>query len=187
MSLNYKSNRFVMPVLILLLLASCVPAWQVVTPEVVKVGNSTLRLPQTWLYLNQNGDSILASTDGPFIQTIHAGLESYDRAFITTEQFVSENTLLLEVMDYYIAEIQEFNSEVQYDVVSREAIRLSDTDAFKVTLEYKTQLGLRVRQQFVGLNHADGMYLLSYSAPVIHYFDKNLSDFNYVVSSFQLN
>ena len=182
------SNRIKTVVLLgLILLSACVPTWQLTQEKPPSLKMFEVELPESWLYLKDNsGKSIIASTDGPLIQRIFVGYETFDKAFAKTEREVTGDTLISEVMDYYIAEVKASNAELVFESEEKSLVEVSENEGFRVIMAYKNAKGLRFKKEIIGTRNQDGMFFLAYDAPVILYYEKSKPVFDDVVQSFKI-
>lgn len=173
---------------IFITVAGCVPNWKPVEPGAyVKEEGFSIVLPEGWLQLEgMDKNSIVASTDGPSLQSFAVVQKDLKKAFETTKVEVDANTLTYELMEYYIAEYKANSGDQVIEVESKEAAEMSGKDGFKVVLLYKNQEGLRFKQVTYGCMDESKLYLLSYHAPVLYYFDKNVADFESSARTFQI-
>jgi len=172
--------------LTLITLAGCVPSWTLVEPGAyVNEGNFSIVLPTGWLKIeNMNKNGLVASTDGPVLQSFAINHQSLEKAFKTTKAEINANTLSYELMEYYIAEVKANSTNQTVNIESKKAAMLSGKDGFRVVMQYKNEDGLRFKQITYGCINESEMYTLSYHAPVLYYFDKNVAEFETSTKSF---
>lgn len=182
-------NKLVKAVLAFVFLAivGCTPTWKPVGTAAYVQGDSfSIVLPRGWLQLEgMDKKSVIASTDGPFLQSFVASHKDIRTAFKATKAEVSADTLTYELMEYYIAESKANSGDQTVDVESKEAVEIAGEDGFKVVFLYKNQEGLRFKKVIYGCMNDSRLYTLSYHAPVLYYFDKNLPDFEASVKTFR--
>jgi len=172
----------------LIALTACVPNWKPVEPAAyVKQDGFSILLPEGWLKLeNPNNNSVVASTDGPNLQSFVVIQKELKDSFKTTKVEVDANILSYELMEYFIAEFKANSGDVVVEVESKEAAEVSGQDGFRVVFTYKNQKGLRFKQIVYGCNNASKLYTLTYHAPVLYYFDKNVAEFENSTKTFQI-
>jgi len=174
-------------VLAFITIASCaLPTWTRVESGVyVNEGNFSIVLPTGWLKIeNIDKTGILVSIDGPALQSFTIKHENFDKAFGTTKTEVTTDTLSYELMEYYIAEYKAKAGNRVIEVESKEAAMISGKEGFRVGMWYKNQGGLRFKQVTYGCINGSEIYTLTYHAPVLYYFDKNVVEFEASVKTF---
>ena len=186
--MKHTSLLILMMVMTLILSACATTTWKKVEPaNITYTGDRfTIKLPQGWMFM-QEEDTLLISKDGPDLQRILIASVSLDEAVPKEEETVSE-MLPSELADKFIAELkssQEFELP-SLTILSNEPISIAGNTGYSLHLTYKTDKGLRIEMLSAGFVNNKYFYTLSYSAPTLHFFNKDRSTFETVVSSFQL-
>ncbi len=145
-------------------------------------------LPTGWI-VRKKEDSILTFNDGPTLQPIQVKYLPHDEAFAKLERSSSPDMLPSELAELHIAELKASKDAGIYSlkVIKNEPVRISGRRAFSLHLSYKQESGLRYEMLVRGFVNGNGLYLLDYRAPSLHYFERDRSVFEALVQSFKTN
>ncbi len=148
----------------------------------------SVTLPTGWIARKQE-DSILTFKDGPSLQPIQVKYLPHDEAFPKLERSSSPGMLPSELAELHIAELKASRDTGIYSlkVIENEPERISGHRAFSLHLSYKQESGLRYEMLVRGFVNANGLYLMDYRAPSLHYFDRDRAVFEALVQSFKEN
>ena len=175
--------------LLLLLLSGCATTW-------VKVDDAGRRyqdehysatLPTGWLRLESN-DSLILSKDGILLQYISIQYRPHAKAFEKLEKNSSSTMLPSELAELTIAEFKATQEEglPSLEILHNAPIKLAGYTGFDIHLRYKTDAGLRIDMLLRGVVDESGFYLVKYSAPTLHYFERDRQTYEYLTESLQL-
>ena len=175
--------------LLAMLLSGCVSTW-------VKVDDSgrnyqheqySSTLPAGWLRI-ENDDGLVLSKDGILLQYISILYRPHEKAFKNTEKDTSATMLPSELAELTIAEIKAGQEEgvPSLRILRNEPVEIAGRTGFGLHLQYKTTDGLRMEMLLRGIVDEDGFYLVKYTAPTLHYFDRDRQVYEAVVKSIQL-
>lgn len=174
---------------LLLFLTACTTTWSYSDGPVSANGNRyTVSLPQGWTYLPVNGGTaLLATHDGPELQAIRV-LE-YDLA---EELPYSKNRIKadISVMDLTDAVFQEIFKSPGVNGPTLESAgpsKLDDTNGFKIVYSFSNEEGLRYRGLGTGAIRNNRLFIVTYSAPIRHYFERYDDSVDNTVASFRFS
>jgi hypothetical protein len=176
-------------VVVLLLLSGCAPTW-------VKVDDSgrnysgehySVTLPGGWLRL-ESDDSLILSKDGILLQLISIQFRPHENTFEKIEKDSSANMLPSELAQLAIAELKasQDDSLPSLEILRNAPLEIAGRTGFDIHLRYKTDAGLRMDMEMRGVVDANGFYLLKYSAPTLHYFERDWQTYVTLTESLQL-
>lgn len=177
---------FIVPVI-----AGCAPTtWvRVSKPEIVAPDQSfSIDLPVGWVLSTSQKDAIFVTKDGAFIQYIEASRVDHENALKNIKKSTSAALLPTELADLVIAnlsqQIQVGNASLL--VVSNEPASIAGHQGFRLHCQIKTTEGLRIERVSYGFVTQQGFFLLTYNAPTLHYFERDLPAFEQSVRSMRL-
>lgn len=171
---------------ILFSLAGCATWARIETPGMKGPDNRyTLEVPVGWVHAAFVKDSIVLSKDGPGLNLIEVKHRTKDQAFTATKAALTEDLLIGEVAEYFIAEFKA-SSETQVSHLSTEPATVSGLPGFKVRLETINAKGLVFDILAYGTRDDAFFYYLLYMAPRLYYYEKDLGQFEKLVASFRI-
>jgi hypothetical protein len=147
----------------------------------------TVDLPVGWIRQFTEGGELLASRDGFLLQTILIEKRPIKLAFPKTKQEAAETMLPSELAERAIAELKASGDQLgALTVLESEPALVSDREGFRLKVAYRTQRGVEVLREVVGVADKTRYYQLTYFAPRLHYFDRYQADFARTWASFKL-
>jgi hypothetical protein len=184
-----KISTWSIALVLVLLLPGCAMTW-------VKVDNAgkhyqdenySVTLPIGWLRLDSN-DSLILSKDGILLQHIGIQYRLHEKAFEKIEKNSSSTMLPSELAELTIAEFKATQDEglPSLEILHNTPVELAGHTGFSIHLRYKTDTGLRFDMLLRGVVDENGFYLIKYSAPTLHYFERNLQTYNSLTESLKL-
>ena len=181
--------RSISMLLCVLLLTSCAGSWTRVDDKSRVYQNShfTFNAPLGWMLLN-SGDSVSLSKDGPDLQRIGIVFNTADKAFPTIKKPASTDMLPSELAELTIAEIRvsQENGMPGMEVVSNKPVTIDGHQGFALHLRYKLDSGLRYESMVNGFVTPQGLYVLYFRAPTLHYFSRDQDAYNHIVETFRI-
>jgi hypothetical protein len=176
-------------VLILLLLSGCAATWVKVddTGQDYRGEHYNVTLPTGWLRLESNNILIL-SRDGILLQIISVQYRPHENAFEKIEKDSSANMLPSELAQLTIAELKATQEDglPSLEILRNAPVEIAGHTGFDIHLRYKTKAGLRMDTEMRGVVDESGFYLIKYSAPTLHYFERDRQAYVTLAESLQL-
>jgi hypothetical protein len=184
-------KRLIPLTLLTLLLAACAGQWTYVRDQEsrhISSGRYDLTLPAHWVML-QRGDSLIVSRDGPDLQKIVLTTRPLDEAFPKIKQHASRDALPSDLSAHFIAELRAEDEQglPSLKVEEEGPATLAGHPGFRVRASYSTGDGVRYHLLAYGAADDKGYVQLFYTAPAIHYFERNLADFEALRASLRLH
>ena len=184
-----KTSIWSLTLVLLILLIGCATTW-------VKVDDAGKRyqaehysatLPTGWLLL-ESKDSLVLSKDGILLQYISIQYRPHEKAFEKLEKDSSSTMLPSELAELTIAEIKATQDDglPSMEILHNAPVNLAGHTGFDIHLRYKTDDGLRIDTLLRGVVDENGFYLVRYSAPTLHYFERDRQTYNSLTESLQL-
>jgi len=172
---------------ITVLLNGCVAAWTKVTKGTAEDPGKafTIELPINWMRAGFKNDRITITRDGLEIHQIEAIRVEHDKAFKKLEKKSNDKMLPSELAELLIAELKQDKKMGNLRVITNSPAALDNTTGFRLFIEYRNDHGLRIERVVYGMVDKKGFYTITYQAPMIHYFDRDLEIYERMVSSFR--
>jgi len=172
-------------VLCLVFLAACTPpSWQLVETSHLQEpsGGFAADFPVGWAHFSI-ADTILASRDGVGLHFIKVHRWDLDKAFQQTKSKATAEMLPSELADAIIGELKA-DSEV-IEILDNRPAQIDGSKGVRLYLRFASQEGLRFDEVIYAFVDPQGLYALNYHAPTLHYFERDLGEFEKVVKSFK--
>ncbi len=157
-------------------------SWQDAPPTPVAHRHAAceITLPAGWIFLQRRqgdaGDLLIATRRGVALQSIRLTRLDNDKAFPAIEKPASPDMPGEELARRYVQDwAARFELDV-VDVIESSPAELGGEAGFRVHLAYRIG-GLRYQAIALGASTPRAFYLLSYSAPTLHYFDADRAAF----------
>lgn len=188
-------NRTSLRVAVLLagLLASAPAlAWKVVAegvPFVHKTGYS-IQYPAGWKWVKMPfGDETLATRDGPALQAIGVDFRKHKNAFRALRQDSTPAMMPQELADKLVAEATSARGLQNMEILSNEPLTLAGRPGFRLHLAYRVggdTGSVRYEEYVVGANSPQGIFVIFYRAPRLHFFQRDSDAFEKSLASFAI-
>jgi hypothetical protein len=167
------------------LVAGCAEAPPTKAPEPSKQPTvAGVITPEGWVQEYNAGGQLVASRDGYGLQLILVGARSSSDAFPAIKKGVSSNTLPSEVAELHIANIKAAGAE-QMEVLENEPAQIAGLSGYRLLLRHFDDRGLELRRVVYGAVDEKNSYRLTYEAPALYFFERDLPAFESMVNSFQ--
>lgn len=194
-------KRILLLGLIVILLGGCTTWTQVQkSNQQHKSGAYSVILPDGWMqweagrnkYMVAAGatkkniavERIQVTKDGPQLQYIDIIYFKKEDAFPHVKKKLTAGMLPSEVADYEIAELKARTGIAHMKVLKNAPAVIAGNPGFMLHVRYRNSGGLRIDEVVYGFNDDNGLYTVTYRAPVLHYFDRDYETFKSVVASF---
>lgn len=147
-----------------------------------------LEQPLGWnAILSADGDFLLLTKDGLDLQRIVVRRRSHAEAFPILASQTTADMLPSDLAELCIAELK---AETQGGIPSLKILRnepivVSGHTGFSLHLSYKMDKGLEYQLLVRGFVDEDGVFLILYRAPALHFFKRDVQAFEEVFSSFE--
>lgn len=176
-----------------LLVASPALAWKLVaegTPFTHKTGYS-IQYPAGWRWVKMPfGDETLATRDGPDLQLIAVDFRKHKGAFRALKQDSSPEMMPQELAQKLVAEATSARGLQNMEILSDEPVMLAGRPGFRLHLAYKSSVdagSVRYEEYVVGANSPQGIFIISYRAPHLHFFQRDGESFEKSLASFAIS
>ena len=181
--------RYALPLLASMLLTACATTqtWSLVDTAAATAPDKsfTAVLPVGWVRAVAVKDSVFITRDGAGIQFIELIKLSGDKAFPTIKQTTTGGMLPAELAELQIAEYKSREGLMGLEILENVPAKVSGENGFRLHTRFRNSSGLRYDSITYGIVSGDNYYMLTYQAPKLHYFDRDLATFEEVVRSFR--
>lgn len=181
----------IVPLAALLLLTGCVAGWEAVKPTAYSNGEAkySVKFPEGWNQIATRGGGIVASAYGPQLQRIELDYSKPKQAFKSQKKDAAPGMDPQELADAVIAELKASSEGETLDTLHVAPAMVGGKPGFRAELASKHTFqgdAIRYKQVVYGVTSANGLYVLRYEAPLLHYFELGLPAFEATVASFAL-
>jgi hypothetical protein len=145
----------------------------------------TVDLPVGWVRAPANSDAVLITRDGLGVQYIRVERRDSKDAFPKIKKASKPDIEPNELAELMIAEIKA-SARSPVEVMSNQPTGIAQRIGVRLQLQTRTAEGLRYQMVVYGLVDARGFYELTYHAPMLYYFQRDLPTFERVVQSFRV-
>jgi hypothetical protein len=176
----------------LLPLAGCVAGWQAV--KTVPYNNTgakySVTFPAGWKQIAlPGGRSVVASAYGPQLQSFQVEYSKHKQAFKSQKKDSNPEMEPQELADAVIAELKALPDNQTLETLKVAPAMVGGKPGFRAELASKRTFqgdAIRYKQIVYGVTNPNGLYVIKYQAPVLHYYDRDLPAFEATVKSFAL-
>lgn len=150
----------------------------------------TIQYPAGWRYMKMMfGDETVATRDGPSLQRIYVDFRKHKKAFRALNKDATPEMMPQELAEKVVAEIETACSCQDMEVLSDEPTTLAGRPAFRLHLAYRSAVdagSVRYQAFIVGANLPQGIFLVGYVAPVLHYFVRDIEAYDKALATFTI-
>jgi hypothetical protein len=150
----------------------------------------SIQYPPGWRWIKMPfGDETVATRDGAPIQAISVDFRKHRKAFRVLNQDSTPDMMPQELAQKIVAEATQARSLQNVEILSDEPTMLAGRPGFRLLVAYRTAVdagSLRYREIVVGANSPQGIFIVSYRAPVLHYFERDVATFEKSLATFAI-
>lgn len=167
----------------LVLLAGCATTWQK-AGGTFTAADYSLAMPEGWM-MHAEQKSLHASKDGVSLQNIWVVVMPLSEQRSDAKKTLKKGMLPEEVAEVIVDGLQSDQSLSQFMVAENVPVKIGGVEGFRLVYTFKRKK-LQYKSVYYGLLHGEKFYRLTYSAPVLYYFEKDVAAFEKIVQSFAL-
>jgi hypothetical protein len=143
-------------------------------------------LPQGWLENSSNDYTVtLLTRHGSDLDSIRIIRYDNDKAFPQTKKSSTPGENPGQLADDLMAEIKAESGITGFEVVTNEPSKLGGQDGVHLLTEFSDSEGVHYRQDDYLVCNTVGLYLVTFRAPVLHFYDLYHSAFLATMGSFK--
>lgn len=155
-----------------------------------KASGYSIQFPAGWRYQKMAfGDECLATRDGPYLQAVYVDYRKHKKAFPGIKKDATPDMMPQELAEKLVADITASRGLQNMQVLSDEPAELAGLPAFRLHLAYRTAVdagSVRYEEIVVGANSPQGIFVVHYRAPVLHYFTRDVVAYEQALASFTI-
>lgn len=145
-----------------------------------------VNLPSGWMRAPLVRDGVVVTRDGIGLQFIKVAKRAHSTAFPRIKKESKADMLPNELAEFIIAEIKSNQEMSGLEVISNQPTGIGQTVGVRLHVQMKNRDGLRYQMIMYALVDKRGLYEITYRAPVLYYFQRDLSIFEQTAQSFRL-
>lgn len=190
--MKYRNLRYTVVMAMVVASVGCAtaPKWSTSSGDGIYVdrhGGYSVSVPAGWQWVKfRPAAPLLATRDGPDLQAIRVYYRRHREAFPKIDKVSSADMLPGELAELFVADLRESLGIAAIEVVESVPVELAGRSGFRLELSMRNKSGLRYRSIAYGCASPKGLYVLIYHAPVLHYYDQHVAEFEESVRSFRL-
>jgi hypothetical protein len=169
-------------------------AWKLTAegaPFVHATSGYSIQFPAGWRWMKAPflADTI-ATRDGAALQVIGVDFRKHKNAFAAIKQHSTAEMPPQELAEKLVADATARNTLTNVEILSNQPTTLGGRPAFRLHLAYTQNVdtgGLRYEEIVVGANSPQGLFIVRYAAPKLHYFERSLTEFETSLATFTID
>jgi hypothetical protein len=174
-----------MPLLIcMLFIFSCASAAQERSLKKLPDADFSVDIPDGW-WKPEYTSKYLLTKDGPYLQYVLIQQRPLNKPFRNTKKKIKMGMLPQEAAGIIIDELASDRYLMNFSVIENAPATVDGHAGFKILFVYKDKKESQFKTLYYGFISGNFFFNLRYSAAARHYFDKDIDDFEKIVSSFQ--
>ena len=173
---------------VMLLLTGCIKQpWTptLASEHVATAQNVRLTLPEGWM-LSSREDVLLLTRDGVLLQHVVVAAINVDEELNYTKKRFRPGMMPLEQAGVILDNMASNPNRSAFKVHSKKPATVAGHQAFRTEVTFKDKDGLLYRGVLYGFIQNDWFYLVRYVAPNRHYFARDKTQFENIVTSLEL-
>ncbi len=128
----------------------------------------------------------LITKDGAFLQYVLIQQRPIDLPYSHTKKKLNKGMLPQEAAGIIIDEIASDRRIFNFNVIENAPAIIDGHEGFKILFTYKDKNGSTFKTLYYGFISGDSFFNLRYNAAMRHYFEKDIADFEQILSSFKV-
>ena len=144
-----------------------------------------VEIPEGW-WKPKHIDKYLITKDGVFLQYVLIQQRPIDRPYRNTKKKLNKGMLPQEAAGVIIDEIASDRRIFNFNVIENAPAIIDGREGFKILFTFKDKKGSSFKTLYYGFIRGDSFYNLRYNAAMRHYFEKDITDFERILSSFKV-
>ena len=145
----------------------------------------SVEIPEGW-WKPKHIDKYLITKDGVFLQYVLIQQRPIDRPYRNTKKKLNKGMLPQEAAGVIVDEIASDRRIHSFNVIENAPAIIDGREGFKILFTYKDKKGSTFKTLYYGFISGDSFYNLRYNAAIRHYFEKDITTFEQILSSFRV-
>ena len=171
--------------ILLFLIAGCASVAQERSLKNLPENDFAVKVPEGW-WKPKHINKYLLTKDGAFLQYVLIQQRPIDLPYSHTKKKLDKGMLPLEASGVIIDEIASDRRILNFNVIENVPAMIDGHDGFKILFTYKDKKGSTFKTLYYGFISGDSFFNLRYNAAMRHYFEKDIADFEKILSSFRV-
>jgi len=172
-------------IIFLFLISGCASVAQERSLENLPVNDFFVTVPEGW-WKPKHINKYLLTKDGAFLQYVLIQQRPIDLPYRHTKKKLNKGMLPQEASGIIIDEIASDRRIINFNVIENTPAMIDGHDGFKILFTYKDKKGSAFKTLYYGFISGDSFFNLRYNAAMRHYFEKDIADFEQILSSFKV-
>ncbi len=172
-------------IIFLILFAGCASVAQERSLKNLPENDFAVKVPEGW-WKPKHINKYLLTKDGAFLQYVLIQQRPIDLPYRHTKKKLDKGMLPLEASGVIIDEIASDRRILNFNVIENAPAMIDGHDGFKILFTYKDKKGSTFKTLYYGFISGDSFFNLRYNAAMRHYFEKDIADFEKILSSFRI-
>ena len=178
-------KKFLTLLISLFLITSCASVAQKRSLKDLSDNDFSVEIPNGW-WKPKHLDKYLITKDGVFLQYVLIQQRPIDRPYRNTKKKLNKGMLPQEAAGVIIDEIASDRRIYNFNVIENAPAIIDGREGFKILFTYKDKKGSTFKTLYYGVISGDSFYNLRYNAAMRHYFEKDITTFEQILSSFKV-
>ena len=172
-------------IIFLFLISGCASVAQERSLGNLPVNDFLVTVPEGW-WKPKHINKYLLTKDGAFLQYVLIQQRPIDLPYSHTKKKLDKGMLPQEASGIIIDEIASDRRLLNFNVIENAPAMIDGHDGFKILFTYKDKKGSTFKTLYYGFISGDSFFNLRYNAAMRHYFEKDIADFEQILSSFKV-
>ena len=181
----HRKAALILLCLITCILAGCGVSWIEAEGPVDKKRYS-ISIPENWLIINHSSNHLVASRNGPLLESVEVNLHSYDNELANSDRTISADMLPLELVEAIVTDLRANENLFEVELVTSSPIEANGHNGYRFEATYTTKDGLRIGHIEDGYVTEKGLIRAVYTAPMRHYFQAHREEALWMMKTIQI-
>lgn len=146
-------------------------------------GDYTIQVPSDWLFIERPKGNILATKESQFIHRVEVERRELKNALPNSKRPVAATLTPLELAEALLDDLRADRAIFQPNVLENAPAQVGGRPGFKFVVSFQTEDKLRLTMAVHGCIEKNRLYLLKYTAPTRHYFERDRATFERIAAS----
>jgi len=178
-------KKIIALIISLFLITGCVSVAQERSLKSLPDNDFSVEIPEGW-WKPDHINKYLITKDGAFLQYVLIQQRPIDLPYRHTKKKLNQGMLPQEAAGIIIDEIASDRRILNFDVIENAPAVIDGYEGFKILFIYKDRKGSAFKTLYYGFISGDSFFNLRYNAAMRHYFEKDIADFEQILSSFRV-
>lgn len=146
-------------------------------------GDYTLQVPADWLFIERPKGHVVATKESQFIHRVEVERRELKNALPNSKRSLAATLTPLELAETLLDDLRADRTIHQPNVLENAPTQVGGRPGFKFAVSFQTEDRLRLTMAVHGCIEKDRLYLVKYTAPTRHYFERDRAVFDRIAAS----